>query len=130
MNKKSLHLSILSIILLVIWILLYWIFRYNVYQYNKEVEQVNKMLSFEQMVLKHKEYLQERKNLFPNDDFSINYEYFTNSWKFTRFDAKECWLSDEQYDMYLDTTFKRGSDLTDNCFYESIHPTHINWYQS
>ena len=127
MNKKTLHLSILSMILLVIWIFLYWMFRYNVYQYNKEVD---KMISFEQQVLKHKEYLQERKNLFPNEDFSINYEYFTNSWKFTRFDAKECWLSDEQYDMYLDKSFSKGSDLTDNCFYESIHPTHINWYQS
>lgn len=131
MNKKTLYLSIISMILLVIWIILYSTFRYNVYQQNKEIDTFNnKMKSFEQQVLKHKEYLKEREKLFPNEDFSIDYEYFTVSWKFTKFDAKECWLTDEQYNMYLDTSFSLGSDLTNNCFQETHHPTNINWYQS
>ena len=75
MNKKTLQLSIISMILLVIWIFLYWMFRYNVYQHNKEIDTFNnKMKSFEQQVLKHKNYLKEREKLFPNEDFSIDYE--------------------------------------------------------
>ena len=107
---------------------------YGDFQKNKELDKVT---TFKNQIENHANYLAERKNFFAEWEFSWDNEYDNldeykskTVGKFNENNLWSCGVSKEYYDVYfnkLDST--TSNQLVENCFEESINPSHIQWYK-
>ena len=104
------------------------------YKKNSELDKIN---SFKNKIETHAKYLAERKNFFQEWEFvqDDEYEDLTDyKWKtIGKFNENELWscgVSQKYYDIYFNKLDSETSNqLVENCFEESLHPSHINWYK-
>ena len=107
---------------------------YGSFQQDRELSKVE---TFKKQIETHAKYLSERKNFFAEWEFSWNNEYDNlddyKSKTVGRFNENELWscgVSKEYYDVYFNKLDSITSNqLVENCFEESINPSHIQWYK-
>lgn len=131
-------LSIMKKILLAMSIILVSCSSYLLYGSFQKDRELNKVETFKKQIETHAKYLAERKNFFAEGEFSGNNEYDNlddyKSKKVGRFNENELWscgVPKEYYDIYFNKLDSNTSNqLVENCFEESINPSHIKWYKA
>lgn len=104
------------------------------YKKNAELDKIN---TFKNKIETHAKYLAERKSFFAEGEFDENNEYdnYTDYkgktiGRFNENDLWSCGVSQKYYDIYFNKLDSETSNqLVENCFEESLHPSHINWYK-
>ena len=130
-------LEIMKKILLAISIILMSFASYLLYGSFQQDRELSKVETFKKQIETHAKYLAERKNFFAEGEFTWNNEYDNlNDYKartvgkFNENNLWSCGVPKEYYDIYfnkLDST--TSNQLMENCFEESVNPSHIQWYK-
>ena len=114
-------------------ILFSWFLLHADYKKNAELDKIN---TFKNKIETHAKYLAERKNFFQEWEFAQDDEYedlndykWKTIGKFNENNLWSCGVSQKYYDIYFNKLDSETSNqLVENCFEESVNPSHINWY--
>lgn len=130
-------LAIMKKILLAISIILVSFSSYLLYGSFQQDRELSKVETFKKQIENHAKYLSERKNFFAEGEFTWNNEYDNldeyKSKTVGRFNENELWscgVPKEYYEIYFNKLDSNTSNqLVENCFEESVNPSHIKWYK-